>query len=167
MKLFHDNGDPGFTEKGRDLNRFRCELNAYRNLQAFGVCERGFVPRYHGYIDRFETQAPQLNAFTNDRYRPQAILLEYLADAEALNCVNYSPHRFHQEILGMKAIHSALIHHKDIYPKNILIVPGTTERVVWIDFDVAITFPHRESMSGEDLKYCIMRMHLLQALESI
>lgn len=29
LKLFHDNGDPGQSEKGRDLNRFRCELNAY------------------------------------------------------------------------------------------------------------------------------------------
>ncbi|OAX79916.1 hypothetical protein ACJ72_05759 [Emergomyces africanus] len=155
MKLFHDNGDPGFTKKGRDLNRFRCELNAYRNLHAFGVCERGFVPRYYGYIDRFgEIRAPQLNAFANDRYRPRAILLEYLSGAEELNCVNYSTHRFREAMIGMKEIHSALIHHNDIYPKNILIVPGTPERVVWIDFDVATTFPHRESMSCQELEYC-------------
>ncbi|OJD12167.1 hypothetical protein ACJ73_09400 [Blastomyces percursus] len=154
MKLFHDNGDPGFTNKGRDLNRFRCELNAYRNLHAFGVCERGFVPRYHGYIDRLEIRAPQLNAFANDRYRPRAILLEYLSGAEALNCVNYSTHRFRKVMIGMKAIHSALIHHNDIYPKNILIVPSTPERVVWIDFDVATTFPHRESMGCQEVKYC-------------
>ncbi|KAJ6186997.1 hypothetical protein N7519_001905, partial [Penicillium mononematosum] len=32
LKLFHDNGDPGYTQKGRDLNRFRCELNAYKKL---------------------------------------------------------------------------------------------------------------------------------------
>ena len=26
---FHNNGDPGFAENGRDLSRFRCELNTY------------------------------------------------------------------------------------------------------------------------------------------
>lgn len=40
----------------------------------------------------------------------------------------------------MKQIHNAHVHHQDIYPKNILLVPGTPERVVWIDFDVATTF---------------------------
>ncbi|EGE79568.2 hypothetical protein BDDG_02509 [Blastomyces dermatitidis ATCC 18188] len=130
------------------------KLDLTKNLHAFGVCERGFVPRYYGYIDQLEIQAPQLNAFANDRYRPRAILLEYLSGAEALNCVNYSTHRFCKAMIGMKAIHSALIHHNDIYPKNILIVPSTPERVVWIDFDVATTFPHRESMGCQELKYC-------------
>lgn len=77
-----------------------------------------------------------------------------VSGAEALNCVNYSTHRFRKAMIGMKAIHSALIHHNDIYPKNILIVPSTPERVVWIDFDVATTFPHRESMGCQELKYC-------------
>ena len=57
LKLFHDNGDPGDTEKGLDLNRFRCELNAYKKLRTFGVCARGFVPKFYGYIDRMDTAA--------------------------------------------------------------------------------------------------------------
>ena len=60
---FHDNGDPGYTRKGRDLNRFRCELNAYHNLREFGVCDRGFVPAFYGHIDRsvgFPTPAEAL-----------------------------------------------------------------------------------------------------------
>lgn len=97
MKLtsqFHDNGNPGFTKKGRDLNRFRCELNAYRNLQSFGVCERGAVPRYYGYVelDRAKFQ-PHLSHFADDTHSPSAILLEYLPDTEELNCVNYSDDR--------------------------------------------------------------------------
>lgn len=36
---------------------------------------------------------------------------------------------------------SALVEHNDPYPKNILIVPGNPERVMWIDFDVAISYP--------------------------
>lgn len=46
LKVFHDNGDPGYTEKGRDLNRFRCESNAYKKLLTAGVCERRFVPKF-------------------------------------------------------------------------------------------------------------------------
>ncbi|KAI9044844.1 transcription factor domain protein [Aspergillus affinis] len=79
LKLFHDNGDPGYTEKGRDLNRFRCESNAYKNLLEAGAIE------------------------------------------------------------GMKEIHRAGVHHQDIYPKNLL-VHGDSDRLVWIDFDVATTF---------------------------
>ncbi|KAH2200672.1 hypothetical protein KXW59_003354 [Aspergillus fumigatus] len=162
MKLFHDNGDPGFTEKGRDLNRFRCELNAYRNLHSFGVCERGFVPYYYGYIDRLDPTkfCPHLTHFANDLYNPRGILLEYLQDPEELNCVNYSDSRFQIAIDGLREIHGALIQHRDVYPKNILIA---RERVVWIDFDVAVTFPDKESMNLQAEEYCQYEMKLFKS----
>lgn len=92
LKLFDDNGGLGYTEKGRDLNRFRCELNAYKKLHASGACERGFVPKFYGYIDRIHPVAihPTFQHFTHDKFNPRAILLEYIPDAEDLNCVNYS-----------------------------------------------------------------------------
>ncbi|KAK9234131.1 hypothetical protein V1525DRAFT_435918 [Lipomyces kononenkoae] len=153
MKLFHDNGDPGYTKKGRDLNRFRCELNAYTNLHRFGVCERGFVPAFYGHVDRVDPSAfqPALKCFLHDKLQPSGILLELLPDAERLNCVNYSEDRFRHAIDGIKEIHGALIHHHDIYPKNILIIPGTPERTLWIDFDVSTTFT---SMGPREKAYC-------------
>lgn len=54
---------------------------------------------------------------------------------------------------GIGEIHYALIHHRDIYPRDILLVPGDPERVVWIDFDVAVTFPGRESMTAKEEAY--------------
>ncbi|KAL4817228.1 hypothetical protein BDW67DRAFT_183898 [Aspergillus spinulosporus] len=142
MKLFHDNGDPGFAENGRDMNRFRCELKAYMNLREHGVCERGFVPYFYGHIDRINPTAfyPAFQHFAHDKYRPRAILLEYLPNAESLNCENYSETCYCQAIEGMKQIHAAHVHHRDIYPKNILVVPGDEKRMVWVDFDVATTF---------------------------
>lgn len=139
---FHNNGDPGFADNGRDLNRFRCELNAYKNLIKHRVCERGFVPYFYGHIDQIDPSAfrPALQHFVGDKLYPRAILLEYLPNAESLNCENYSDSRYHQAIDGMKQIHNAHVHHRDIYPKNILIVPGAEERMVWVDFDVATTF---------------------------
>lgn len=51
---YHNNGDPGFADNGRDLNRFRCEFSAYQNLSAHGVCEKGVVPRYYGHVDQLD-----------------------------------------------------------------------------------------------------------------
>jgi serine/threonine protein kinase len=44
-------------------------------------------------------------------------------------------------IEALAQVHNALVVHNDIYPRNILIVPGNPERVILIDFDIAITFP--------------------------
>ncbi|KAJ5124085.1 serine/threonine protein kinase [Penicillium bovifimosum] len=142
LKLFHDNGDPGYAENGRDLNRFRCELNAYKKLVTAGVCTRGFVPKFYGYIDRMDPAAfhPALQSFAHDKLKPRAILLEYFPNAESLNCVNYSDALYPQAIEGMHEIHRAGVHHEDIYPKNLLLVHENPDRLVWIDFDVATTF---------------------------
>ncbi|RAL14144.1 uncharacterized protein BO97DRAFT_433256 [Aspergillus homomorphus CBS 101889] len=142
LKIFHDNGDPGYTEKGRDLNRFRCEFNACQKLLASGACERGVVPKCYGYIDRMDPAAfaPVLRHFAHDKLQPRAILLEYLPNAESLNCVNYSDALYSQAIEGMEEIHRAGVHHQDLYSKNLLLVHGDPDRLVWIDFDVATTF---------------------------
>ncbi|KAF4209771.1 hypothetical protein CNMCM8927_004974 [Aspergillus lentulus] len=160
MKLFHDNGDPGYSERGRDLNRFRCELNAYRNLLKFGVCERGFVPFFHGCIDRLDPSHfhQQLNHFKEDKFLPRAIVLEYFPEAERLNCLNYSDDLFRSAVDGIREIHEALIHHHDVYPKNMLVVSGT--KLVWIDFDVATTF---KDMGIREKAYCEYEVKLVKS----
>ncbi|KAJ6128114.1 hypothetical protein N7471_009331 [Penicillium samsonianum] len=140
LKLFHGNGDPGYTEDGRDLNRFRCEFNAYKKLLASGVCGRGFVPKFYSYINRVNLAASVFQHFAYDKLNPSAILLEFLLNAECLNCMNYSDALHSQVTEGMKQIHRADVHHRDIYPRNMLLVRGNPDRLVWIDFDVATTF---------------------------
>ncbi|KAL3434258.1 hypothetical protein BDV09DRAFT_170370, partial [Aspergillus tetrazonus] len=132
------------------LNRFRCESNAYQNLSSHGVCQRGFVPFFYGCIDRIDPSAPNppLDHFLNDKHQPRAIILEYLPNVERLNCVNYSDDLFRGAVDGIKAIHNAFVHHRGIYPKNILITP---HRAVWTDFDVATTF---SEMGPFEKAYC-------------
>lgn len=65
--------------------------------------------------------------------------------------MNYSDARYRHTIEGMKQIHNAHVHHQDIYPKNLLLVPGEPERVVWIDFDIATTFAR---MGPPEKAYC-------------
>ncbi|KAL4742448.1 hypothetical protein BDV11DRAFT_211459 [Aspergillus similis] len=138
--------------KGRDLNRFRCELNAYRNLLARGVCQKGFVPFFYGHIDQLDPSAlnPPLEHFLRDKNRPSAIILEYLANAESLNCVNYSEDRYSDAVDGIKAIHAGFVLHQDIYPKNFLVTP---DRMVWTDFDVATTFSEMGTLEKEQCRY--------------
>ncbi|BAE55628.1 unnamed protein product [Aspergillus oryzae RIB40] len=99
----------------------------------------------------------------NDIHAPNAILLEYLEDTEELNCVNYSGDRLQAAIVGLREIHSALIHHRDVYPKNILIVRGPPERVVWIDFDVAMTFDSTKPMGYQADEHCDFEIELVKS----
>ncbi|KAL4997271.1 hypothetical protein BDV10DRAFT_170270 [Aspergillus recurvatus] len=96
------------------------------NLREHSVCEKGFVPYFYGHIDRIGPTAfyPALQHFMHDKYHPKVILLDYLPNAESLNCENYSKAYYHQAIEGMKQIHASHVRHRDIYPKNILVVPG-------------------------------------------
>lgn len=96
--------------------------------------------------------APHLDSFQHDGGHPSAILIEYLPNPMSMNCVTYTKERMDKAIVGIEQIHSALMEHNDYYPKNIQTVPGDPERVLWIDFDVAITYPDSTYISERDRK---------------
>ena len=98
---------------------------------------------------------------------PRAIILEYLEGAEELNRVNYSEERLELATQGMNEIHRALINHYDVYPKNILIVPSEPERVVWIDFDVAVSFKTEDSIGRKGQLECEHEAKLLASFEEM
>ncbi|PGH10501.1 hypothetical protein AJ79_05429 [Helicocarpus griseus UAMH5409] len=142
LKVFHNTKDPG----------------AYCRLKRAGICDGGYVPNFYGFIRDLDTArfAPHLNAFQHDSGRPAAILIEYLPNPIPMNCVTYSKVRMEMAITAIKQIHLALIEHNDSYPKNILIVPRAgedSERVLWVDFDVAITYPDKTSMKERERRW--------------
>ncbi|CAG8888476.1 unnamed protein product [Penicillium egyptiacum] len=92
---------------------------------------------------------PALQYFAQDKLKLRVILLEYLPNAETLNCVNYSDTLFPQAIEGMQ----------DIYPKSFLLVRGNTDRLVWADFDVAMTFT---DFGPEELARCDYEIALVK-----
>lgn len=59
---------------------------------------------------------------------------------QKLHWTNYIETRRRKFIDGINEIHKALIEHGDVYPRNMMIVEGDPERVVWIDFDRAQTY---------------------------
>lgn len=144
MTQFHNTGDPGYARNCiRDLDRSRCDIRAYCRLKRYKICDSGVVPDFYGFTLAIDpaTCAPYLDAFRNDAGLPRAILIEYLPKHLVMNCVTYTKEHMQKAFTGIRKIHSALVEHNDPYPKNILIVPGDLERVIWIDFDVAIVYP--------------------------
>ncbi|KAJ5273300.1 serine/threonine protein kinase [Penicillium angulare] len=105
---------------------------------------------------------PTLQRFAKDKFKPNALLLEYLANSESLNCTNYSDALHPQAIEGIEEIHKAGVHHQDVYHKNILLVRGNPGpgRLVWIDFEVATTF---DEFGSKELALCD---HELNAIKS-
>ncbi|PYI09804.1 hypothetical protein BO78DRAFT_362287 [Aspergillus sclerotiicarbonarius CBS 121057] len=142
LKVFHMDDDPGLAPDGRDLCRYRCETQSYRALHAHDVCGKG-VLRFYGTLENLDPFAfePHLQYFTDDKYLPCAILLEWLPDARPLGDLEWSPQLVKPIYAALGQIHQAGVIHNDAYPKNILVVPGKQgQRIVWIDFDVSIVF---------------------------
>lgn len=57
-----------------------------------------------------------------------------------LHWTNYTLRRMENFIKGIKDIYNALIQHGGIHPRNIMVIDGDPERVIWIDFNGAQTF---------------------------
>lgn len=110
------------------------------------------MPRFYGFLLSVNPSsfAPHLDAFQRDCGLPSAILIEYLPDPLNMDCVNYSEERMNKAIIGIQQIHTALVEHNDPYPRNILIIRGDRERVVWIDFDVAISYSNNKYIGDRE-----------------
>lgn len=135
-------------------------MKAYQTFHKHGLCDRGFVPAFYGYIDRLDPSAfdPPLYNFSIDKYKPQAILLEYLLESERLSCLNYSQELIHHAVHGLEAIHKAFVHHRDIHPRHMLVIPGG--KIVWVDFDAAT---HFSDMGPPEKAYCEYEIELVES----
>lgn len=73
-----------------------------------GICARGIAPQF--YIDSTLCES-HLKAFVKDKYRPTAILSEYIPNMKELHWTYYNAKRMKNFIDGIVAIHGALIEH--------------------------------------------------------
>lgn len=141
------NDDPGFSDDGRDLSRYRCESQAYQALHVHDVCRQGIVPYFYGLFETFDPEllGDESESFKKDKNPPCAILLEYLPSPASFESAGVSPELVRMAVDGLRKIHGARVMHNDAYPKNILVVSRTeSHRLVWVDFDVSMVFPDEE-----------------------
>ena len=140
----------------RDLSRYRSEARAYVNLKKSGLCDQGIVPKVYGFIECLDPNMFErdLHPFLEDKYWPNAILIEYVPGVSSINYLTYSKERMKIAIEGIRQIHEhALVEHVDTYTRNILIAPGPPERVLWADFDIAVSFKNRSVLTAKDKEY--------------
>ncbi|PGH13971.1 alpha-L-arabinofuranosidase axhA [Polytolypa hystricis UAMH7299] len=118
---------------------------AYRQLTQAGVCARGIAPQFYGTIENIDPTPclPHNRAFVKDEYLPTAILLEYIPNMKELNWTNCNEKRMQNFVLGLNAIHDALVYHDDVHPRDMMIMEEDLKKAIWIDFDRVQTFNGR------------------------
>ncbi|KAG5300740.1 hypothetical protein I7I48_00534 [Histoplasma ohiense] len=87
-----------------------------------------------------ENVCPTLRHFVNDEYPPTAILLQYIPNMKELKWTEYDERRIQNFVGGLNAIHYALVFHDDLHPRDMMVVDGNPEMIIWLDFDRARTF---------------------------
>jgi Lipopolysaccharide kinase (Kdo/WaaP) family len=122
---------------------FVCESTAYRRLKESGLCDKGYIPNFYGTIQQIQPKfwKPHLDMFLEHDLLPNAVLLEYVSDMQMIDLSTFSTERIQKLFHILREIHNAKVLHHDPYPRNMMVVPGEPDRVLWIDFDRAQTFP--------------------------
>ncbi|KAI0635429.1 hypothetical protein C8Q77DRAFT_1053976 [Trametes polyzona] len=139
------------------------EVSAYAHLLQYGACEAGVVPRCYGWLylsaqqitvangaiaeaymqtktsASLTREAPTFVApIFNDGGRTTGIVLEYISNAQALSLQNISPSRAELVLRAFARIHAAFVVRGDYRNvNNILLVEGSPDRIVIVDFDRA------------------------------
>lgn len=127
------------------------ETTAYTRLRDKGLCDQGIVPRFLGSMRKFDQSLcqPYLEMFLDDEYPPSAIFLEYIPNMEMITLNNYTQQRMDNLIAGIREIHKALVLHGDLKPRNMMVMKDDPERVIWIDFDRAVTYEEASITDSE------------------
>ena len=103
------------------------------------------MPDFYGVIEQIDPipYQPLLKSFLKDKLLPNAILIEYIPDLHEIDFSTFSYDRITTLRAILENIHQVGIYHGDPYPRNMM-VQRDSNRVLWIDFDHAQTFPESE-----------------------
>ncbi|KAE8152927.1 hypothetical protein BDV25DRAFT_127551 [Aspergillus avenaceus] len=140
MKVYHDRGPSEWDPTDYEVNLFVCESSAYRRMKDKGLCRQGIIPEFYGTITKIQPSLwPDLHMFLHDKLPPNAVLIEYIPDAQVLDLSNYSRDCLVVLRDTLDKIHQAGVLHGDPMPRNMMI-SSRRDRALWIDFDSAQTF---------------------------
>ncbi|PYH83245.1 hypothetical protein BO82DRAFT_352970 [Aspergillus uvarum CBS 121591] len=148
MKVFHEYTRKEWDDPDIEISMCMREVTSYERLKAKGLCARGVIPDYYGYLTLTGlTLWPDLHMFTDDELPPKAILIEYVPGMKQLELINYTKSRAETLRNVLFEINAAMILHGDIAPRNMMVCSGDTDRVLWIDFDLAMVFPENKPLT--------------------
>jgi len=96
--------------------------------------------------------------FLDDPWPPNAVLIEYVADMHQMDLSTFSKSRLASLQAILLKIQDAKVYHGDADPRHMMVVSGKPDRVLWIDFDSAQTFPENESLTPRQKKWMTMEI---------
>ena len=99
-----------------------------------------------------------MDIFLDDSWSPSAVLIEYVANMHQMDLSTFSKSRLASLRAILGEIHDAKVLHDDVYPRNMMVVPGQPDRILWIDFDSAQTFPENEPLTSRQQKWVTMEI---------
>ena len=88
-----------------------------------------------------------MDMFLDDLWSPSAVLIEYVADMHQMDLSTFSKSRLASLRAILGEFHEAKVLHEDADPRNMMVVSGKPDGVLWIDFDKAQTFPENEPLT--------------------
>ncbi|EJP70486.1 ChaC-like protein [Beauveria bassiana ARSEF 2860] len=137
MKVFRGQNNPKTSDSDEEPCLFLREFKEYKLLKQRGFCDRGVVPDFYGIIREIDVLLwPFLSPFVNDKFRPDAVFIEYIPNAEPCQISNFSEHNLARFAQVLSEFHQMELLHGDSLPRNMLVVKQEPrDRIVWIDFD--------------------------------
>jgi hypothetical protein len=113
------------------MTPYNLETTAYAYLVDAGV--KQCIPKVYGWGVRTMSGWGLEHFSGDDTARYCAILIEWIDGAQHLSEENVTIDNAVSFVNGLAQIHNAGVLHYDTFPRNMLVVPGTT-RGVWVDF---------------------------------
>ncbi|PWY81701.1 hypothetical protein BO94DRAFT_567321 [Aspergillus sclerotioniger CBS 115572] len=162
MKVYHDRGISEWDPVDYEVNLFLRESTAYQRLKQKGFCTRGVVPDFYGTLTNIQpTSWPNLYMFVDDKLPPNAIFIEYIPGMSKLDLSNYSPSNVNRLRDILFEMHQTKMLHGDSMPRNMMICSGQENRVLWLDFDSAQTFPEDEALTTRQERWVAEEVELM------
>ena len=99
--------------------------------------------------------------FLGDSSPPNAVLIEYVADMHQMDLSTFSKSRLASLRAILGEFQEAKVFHGDTDPRNMMVVSGKPDRVLWIDFDSAQTLPENKPFTQRQQEWMeseILRM---------
>ncbi|PMB66127.1 hypothetical protein BM221_008329 [Beauveria bassiana] len=123
MKVFRGQNNPKTSDPDEEPCLFLREFKAYKLVKERGFCDRGVVPDFYGIVREIDVLLwPFLSPFVNDKFRPDAVFIEYIPNAEPCQISNFSEDNLARFAQVLSEFHQMGLLHGDALPQNILVV---------------------------------------------
>ena len=99
-----------------------------------------------------------MDMFLDDLWSPNAVLIKYVADMYEMDLSTFSKSRLASLRTILRQFQKAEVFHGDAYPRNMMVVSGKPDRVLWIDFDSAQTFPENKPLTQRQQKWMELKI---------